>query len=768
MSLSRHPRRVPVQILHNIFDGKCHGLFALLLVASAAHAQNAAPAKAVRENPPAADEIRVSAFERQDREGSVYRLRGNVVIETVEMRLRADEVDYDEAKQYAEARGNVHFTHFERGENIEAERVEYSIAEETGRFYKVHGTSPAKIESRPGVLTTANPFTFEGEWAERRKDRYILHDGTITNCRVPNPWWTLRGPTFDVIPGQRAIARNSVFRLRGVPIFYTPYFFKSLERVPRRSGFLTPNIGNSSRRGRMLGGGYYWAINRSYDTTYRAQWFTQRGVAHHVDFRGKPTQRSDFNFILYGVNDKGRPDNPTIKEGGYLMTVEGRVDLGKGFLGRADINYLSSYTFRRAFTESFYEAIHTQVHAIGYVTRNWSTYSLHTLYQSSENFISDRENDSVSIRKLPSVEFNSRDRELRGGALPVWLSFDSSLSLLRRNQLAFQTRRFVERLDVYPRLTTAVRWKDWHLIPSFAVRETNYGSSLADTREVIGRGLLRSAQEVSVELRMPSLARVYDAKGWLGPKLKHVIEPRAQYRLVRGIDDFTRYVRFDETEIFSNTNETEVALTNRFYAKRTDGRVEEIISWDVAHQRYFDTTFGGAIREGVPNVLLSGARLTGFTFYDQARRYSPIVSTLRVNPGTIFSAEWRADYDPLRSTVANSTFQLYGRLDQWSFSAGHNQLDVPWARANQIITQAGYGQENRQGWSAAVMSLYDYRTRTLAFANTQFTYNTDCCGFSVQFRVFDVGTRQETQFRVALAVANIGSFGTLRRQERLF
>ena len=88
------------------------------------------------------------------------------------------------------------------------------------------------------------------------------------------------------------------------PLFYTPFFKKSLKKEPRQSGFLTPNVGHSSRYGYMVGLGYYWAINRSYDVTYRAQYFTLRGVANHVDFRGKPNEKSDFNVILDGVNDK--------------------------------------------------------------------------------------------------------------------------------------------------------------------------------------------------------------------------------------------------------------------------------------------------------------------------------------------------------------------------------------------------------------------------------------------------------------------------------
>ena len=56
----------------------------------------------------------------------------------------------------------------------------------------------------------------------------------------------------------------------------------------------------------------------------------------------------------------------------------------------------------------------------------------------------------------------------------------------------------------------------------------------------------------------------------------------------------------------------------------------------------------------------------------------------------------------------------------------------------------------------------------MQFATTQVTYNTDCCGISVQYRRFNFGSRFENQFRIALAVANIGTFGTLKKQERMF
>ncbi len=51
----------------------------------------------------------------------------------------------------------------------------------------------------------------------------------------------------------------------------------------------------------------------------------------------------------------------------------------------------------------------------------------------------------------------------------------------------------------------------------------------------------------------------------------------------------------------------------------------------------------------------------------------------------------------------------------------------------------------------------------------QAAYNGNCCGISFEFRRLALGpVRSENQFRVGFLLANVGTFGTLRRQEKLF
>jgi len=69
------------------------------------------------------------------------------------------------------------------------------------------------------------------------------------------------------------------------------------------------------------------------------------------------------------------------------------------------------------------------------------------------------------------------------------------------------------------------------------------------------------------------------------------------------------------------------------------------------------------------------------------------------------------------------------------------------------------------------MSLgFDQDKSFLQYIATQASHNWDCCGVSVEYRRFSVGSvrKDENQFRFAFTLLNVGTFGNLRRQERLF
>lgn len=716
----------------------------------------------------------------QTSEGHVYHLRGAAEIEGTDMVFRADEIDYDEDKGYLEARGHVFYQNFAHYEKITCDKIEYKVNEEEGKFYNVRGYTKNRVDAKPGILTSNNPFYFEGPFAERIHDKYILHDGMITGCKLPNPWWTLRGPIFDILPDDHAIARRSIFRLKKFPIFYFPFFYKSLLREPRQSGFLAPNIGNSSRYGFLFGSGYYWAINRSYDATYRFIDYSSRGIAHDVYFRGKPTDRMTFDFSFFGVQDKGTMVGNTLqKQGGYNLQGNFRANLNGGWEARGSLDYLNSFLFRQAFTQSFQEAIFAETHSTAYVKKNWSTYDLTIAASRLQNFQDTTPGNFVIIRKLPEVNFNSSDHPLIQG-VPVWFALVSSFGLLDRSQPLFQTRQFTPRADAEPQITTALSAWGFHLIPNFTFHSTYYGASVDSAGRVNGQDLVRTAREANIDFVIPSLERIYNHKTFMGEKLKHVIESRVNYRYITGVNDYHGTVRFDALDLISNDNEVKFSVINRLYAKRGND-VAEVATWELSQTRYFDPTFGGAIIPGQRNEVLATLETTPFEFLDRPRTYSPIVSDVRIHPRFNIGLEWRADYDPLRGQIVNSSVSGDVHFAKYYFSLGHNEVagyDPKYApdvanknlfpSADQMRGTFGFGDQNRRGWNGAFTASYDFKQGVTQFIASQATYNTDCCGFSFQWRRFTFGTLNDDQFRLAFTIANVGSFGTLKKQERLF
>ena len=714
-------------------------------------------------------------------DNGVYHIKGIagglVVFDMPNATLKAEDVVYDSNTGIATATGQVYYRDYDHDEVIYADSGTYNTDTEAGDFHHVRGYMKAKIVARPGVLTSKDPFYFEAEWVEKLPGKYLLHDAFITDCEMPNPWWTMHGSVIDFIPRDRAIVHDGVYRFRGLPVFFFPYFHKSLKTEPRRSGFLAPNIGHSSSRGFLFGLGYYQTIGRSMDATYVVQDFTSRGYAHHVDFRGRPTDKSYFNLIFYGVQDRGiMQSGALLKASGFTITGSGKIDLGHGWIARAAVDYLSSYLFHQQFSDSFSEAIFSETHSSGFLEKHFGTYTFDVAVSRTQSFQDTTPGNSITIRALPEVELNDTYQQLASGRIPLWFSLHASYGLFHRVEPQgaaatdfYETSQFSTRADIEPSLTSVIRLGGFSLLPEVTAHETFYGQTLV-AGAVSGNNLFRSAPEAKLDLMFPTLARVYNHKTIFGDKLRHVIEPRVRYDYVTGVNSFQNTLLFDPTDLITNTRELEYELTNRIYARRGD-TVTEIFSWDLRQKHYFDPTFGGALAPGQLNVLTSELSLTGYSFLDGARRDSPIVSTLRATPINGLTLAWQGDYDPVGHRIVNSMLSANIRFHRYFVNAGSDQIhpNADLANpANQFRTTFGYGDANRKGLNAAFSMVYDYRASLLEYGIAQVTYNTSCCGFSFQVRRLDFGTVVENQYLASFSIANVASVGTLKKQERIF
>jgi LPS-assembly protein len=363
--------------------------------------------------------------------------------------------------------------------------------------------------------------------------------------------------------------------------------------------------------------------------------------------------------------------------------------------------------------------------------------------------------------------------------------------------------------------------------PELTLRDTFYTQTQIFTAQPDGtlassaedNVLNRKALEVSFELRPPALSRVFE-RPLLGIKWKHVIEPRMRYDYATGVNNFANVLRFDATDILSDTNNIEYSIVNRLYAKRVNAADDtkdceqqgmrslniggappssvvpwetsaiaaapvcpagprEVLTWEVGQKYYFDQTFGHALILGHRNVFTSTADFTGIAFLNDMRRFSPIISRLRIETSPRTNTEWDLDYDLKTGRINASTALLNYHYGAFTIGGGDAFLRVtdttqgdanpPQRDYNQYRLLFGYGQPQKRGFSGAASFGFDQNQGFLQYSTAQITHNWDCCGVSIEYRRFALGlVRNENQFRFAFSLANVGAFGNLKRQERLY
>jgi LPS-assembly protein len=777
------------------------------------------------------EEVTIRAVQ-QEKDGVVYHLRGTVEIDYRNYVLHADQVMYNSDTGDTELEGHVVLDGGLYDEHVEASHGTYNIRTEVGTFYSVIGTVGFRMRKSRYVLTTSNPFAFTGKIVEKHgPDRYLVRQGSVTTCELPRPKWLFNAQRISVDVDSTAKIYHSDFRLMGMPVFYFPFVTLPVQKQERQSGLLIPSFGTSSTKGYIAGESVYWALNRSMDATLGAEYYSKRGWFQRAVFRARPSDTSYLYFNYEGIQDRGIGFPPQ-DQGGEDAHFMAERAFGT-VRGVANVDYLSSFVFRIAFTDVYTQAIDSEVRSQIFLSNTTNGFHFNALAERYQNFeVCDlgcatiTQTELVRILHTPSFFVSGEERQL--GNTPLYWSFQSAAEGLQLREApqetfhGFRTGPLVGRFDLAPSVSMPLLWRGWSIRPDFTLRDTFYTEqgNPATSASAADDNLNRKSLETSVEVRPPALSRVFDHP-WLGRKWKHVIEPRMRYDYVNGVNNFVDILRFDATDVLTNTNEVEYSVVNRLYAKRLDPNVKdcnqpgmsaltvggapqvgavpweaapnpdsqtcaagprEILSWEVGQKYFFDPTFGNALVAGQRNVFTTTADFTGTAFLNEARRFAPIISRLRVETSPHTNTEWDLDYDLKAGRINSSTALVNYRYGPFTIGGGDAFLRVidtpvtitkpttmPTDLFNQFRVLAGYGQLNKRGLSAAGSIGFDANLGSLQYATAQTSYNWDCCGVNLEYRRFALGSvRNENQYRFSFTLANIGAFGNLKRQERLY
>ncbi len=764
--LRTHPtlQSMSITLRRNLF-ALCPAI--LLLLAVPCHAQQ------VRLPSGKGQYAELSSDGPQTRKGDLFIADKSVDLQYAAMRLRADHLEYNDTTHDSLAQGHVQFDY--ENEHLEADEAHFNFTTGVGTFTNVRGSIKILRRPNPVVLVSDNPLYFEARQVERYENNvFMVHQAWITICDQERPTWQMFAPRARIRLNKSVALVNANFRLFKVPLIWLPYATAPAGQKIRQSGFLLPDIGNSSTKGYVFGDAYYWAPTTWADATIGVQDYTKRGSSQRAEIRLRPAENTSFSYTYYAVIDRGLPNanGVLVSQGGHQQRLELQSVLPQGWRFVADFNQLSSLTFRLAFADTYGDAINSEVNSAVFLSNNFRGFSLNFAGVNDKSFLTISPETSVSLRNVPEARFGSVE-QAPWGNLPIYFSLDSSIGALHRQDENLATPAAVQRSEIAPKVTVPLHFGPWlDVTATAAVRTTRYGASLDTAGNLSTQPLTRNDGEFSLELRPPTLEKYFD-RPKSKRKYKHTIEPEVTYRYVTGINDFERFIRFDSDATLSNTNEVEYGFTQRLYVKNGDDQPLEFMSWSVVQKHYFDPTFGGAIVDGERNVLQPLNSITPFAFATGPRNSSPIVSDFKITPGGKYDAEQLVEYDPqLNKIVAEGTLVKVKPYSEFFVTVAHFHIqDDPILQplSNQIRALVGYGSFNRKGLNFTGGVSYDIQNSALQNQIAQVTYNGNCCGLSFEYRRIALGqVRTENQFRIALNIANIGTFGNLRRQEKIF
>jgi LPS-assembly protein len=209
-----------------------------------------------------------------------------------ELYVEADEVTEDRANNRLTARGNVQARY--QGRTLRAEEIVYDtvtgLVTANGRAQIINDDGTVQYAEhvelddklRAGVATgfsarlDRNAKISAASAIRRSETLNELNRAIFTPCEVcaknPEPTWSIQAERIVQDQNRKLIYyRHAVLKVKGIPVAYLPVFWHPDPSAKRASGFLTPKVSGSDRRGLSYEQPYLWVISPSQDLVVSPQ-----------------------------------------------------------------------------------------------------------------------------------------------------------------------------------------------------------------------------------------------------------------------------------------------------------------------------------------------------------------------------------------------------------------------------------------------------------------------------------------------------------------
>lgn len=557
---------------------------------------------------------------------------------------------------------------------------------------------------------------------------YSATNAIITSDDVKKPFFKVRAKYIRITPGEKIVARDAVLYIGEVPVFYFPYYSRSLQKL---GNYFDVIPGYRSAYGPYLLTSYNWTLSDQLDGSLHLDYRVKRGVGAGPDFNYHLGRWGDGTISYYYLHDED-PDadvkhanNPDNRQRVYFSYLA--PDLATNLSVRSQVRYQGDTNIVREFFEGEYRR-NPQPSTYVEVNKFWDNFSLDLYTQP-------RVNDFLeTVERLPDLRLTGYRQQL--GATPLYYESESSVGYYRRlfaetNSEPTDLNYSASRADTYHQLLLPQTYFGWlRFTPRLGGRMTYYteASGPGSVTDEETRGVLNTGAEVSAKAYRvwPGVQnRLFDVDG-----IRHIIEPSVNYVFVprptvrpRDLPQFDHempsfrllpieFPDYNAIDSVDSQNVMRLGLRNKVQTKRR-GEMVTLANWDLYTDWRLDprddqTTFADVYSDIVlrPRSWLTFESITRYDV--ESGQWRMAYHTMTLQPNDTWS--WgighfylRDDYreDPTAlgegNDILNST--LFYRLNEnWGFRANH-RFDF---RRSKMQEQAYTFYRDLRSWTAGL------------------------------------------------------------------
>jgi LPS-assembly protein len=375
-----------------------------------------------------------------------------------------------------------------------------------------------------------------------------LDNTTYSTCNAGNTDWQLRADKIELDHDEGfGTARNVSVNFMGVPFFYSPWMTFPINDK-RKSGLLTPSLGNSDNSGSEIVLPYYWNISPNRDATITPRLLSKRGLQLNTEYRYLQEDSTG------QINVEALPSDNEYNDDRLLFAYKHQSRFAQRWSTDVNYNYVSD--------KSYFQDLGSDL------SLNNSTHlerRLDLTYQGDSWNVLGRLHDFQTISSTAVDQYARLPQILYNMYLP-----DNAFGIdygLRAEAVAFDRDNSVTgtRFDIEPSISKPFRNNWGYVTPKLGVRHTAYNLN----NNAIGTDdkPTRTTPIFSIDSGL-----FFERDTSLGDTaLIQTLEPRAYYLRIPKRDQDRLIVDQNGNDVVFDTGEYDFSFSQLFRENRFSG-----------------------------------------------------------------------------------------------------------------------------------------------------------------------------------------------------